>query len=421
MLRVTGIIGAKIRWTLAVFAIGAAFASPAAANSANPPLSFTGAFREPDCTQCHGGTPNRTGTNLVIANVPAVYTPGATVPIQVQITDPTAASWGFELSARFANGSQAGTFTPSAAVSVRTGSWGGFAVQYAANSVAVSQSGNGVTFMAMWTAPPDSSGGTVIFDAAGVSAASGTSSATGNTFTAEARSASGAPQINPGGVVSAASFQGSLAVGELVSIFGQNLSLGYTTAAASTPLPGTLDSTIVQLNNQPCPVLYVSPSQINVQLPFEYSGALNLTVGVGRIVSPAIPVTLAATAPSIFASSGSGNGAGAILHADYSAVSSSHPAKAGEIVLVFATGLGRTNPPIVEGQGGTAGLVEAPVSVTIGGVTAFVNYAGIAPGFAGLYQINTTVPTNLQDAGNLAIYLTAGAVTSPSGVTITVQ
>jgi uncharacterized protein (TIGR03437 family) len=355
----------------------------------------------------------------MILGVPAVYTPGSTLPIQVQITD-SGAIWGFELSARFTTGAQAGSFTPNSTVSVRTGAALGFPVQYAAQGTAAVQTASSFTFTVNWTTPPDSSGGEIVFDAAGV-AGNDDGAVTGDhTYTAEVRSAAGAPQINSGGVVSAASFQGPIAGGELISIFGTNLSTGGPYAASAFPLPVTLGPTDVRIDGILCPLLYVSALQINAQVPnipsSNSSQTFQLTVGVNSLINAA-PVTITNTAPAIFDSSG----AGAVLHADFSPVSVSSPAKAGEIVLIYATGLGETNPQTNIGVAAASGLVAAPVSVTIGGVNAFVNYAGVAPGYAGLYQVNTTIPTNPPLSGNVEVLLTVGAVTSPSGVTITVQ
>jgi uncharacterized protein (TIGR03437 family) len=395
------------------------FSLPLAANAVNPPLSFTGGFSEPNCTQCHTGTVNPSGGSVAVVGAPAVYTPGSTIPIQVQIVDASAASWGFELSARFTNGSQAGSFTPNSTVSVRTGSWDGFAVQYASQGTAAVQTGSSFTFTVNWTAPADSTGGEIVFDAAGMAATSDPGTPGGRTYITEVRLAAGAPLVNAGGVVSAASFQGPLAGGELVSIFGANLTTGGPYAAAAFPLPMTLGSTDVRLNSIQCPLLYVSTTQINLQVPYGLSsnGSFPLVVGVNSLISAAQQLTFSETAPSIFNSAGTG----AILHANYSAVSASNPATPGEIVLIFATGLGETVPPSTAGAAATSGLVTG-VSVTIGGVTADVSYAGVAPGYAGLYQVNTTVPvTNPPLSGNVEVLLTAGAVTSPSGVTITVQ
>ena len=143
---------------------------------------------------------------MSLPNVPNVYTPGITQTLQVSITDPGALAWGFELSARFLNGSQAGAFTPSSQIAVKIASWDNFSVQYASQASAPAQAGKQFQFNVNWTAPPDASGGPVVFSVVGVAANDDTNS-TDRTYGAEARSASAPPAVNTNGVVSAASFQ----------------------------------------------------------------------------------------------------------------------------------------------------------------------------------------------------------------------
>jgi uncharacterized protein (TIGR03437 family) len=416
---------------LAFLALVCIFSFSASANPINPPLAFTGGYSEPSCTQCHTGTVNPPGGSVSILGVPAVYQPGVTIPLQVQIADAAGASWGFELSARFANGSQAGSFTPSGTVSVAIATWDAFPVQYARPGAAAVQAGPKFFFNVNWTTPPDLSGGEVVFDAAGVAANNDRQASGDHTYTTEVRSAPGSPQVNIGGIVSAASYQSAFSPGQLISIFGTNLTTGGPYLATTFPLPITLGPTDVRLNGLACPLLYVSNTQINAQIPFSNfipGSSLTLTVALNALTSLASPITIADTAPAIFtisqtgAGSGTGSGPGAILHADYTPVSTSHPATAGEIVLIYATGLGQTLPATTEGLAATSGVVAAPVYVTMGGAMANISYAGVAPTYAGLYQVNTTVPvTNPPLSGNVEVLLTAGAVTSRSGVTITVQ
>jgi uncharacterized protein (TIGR03437 family) len=109
-------------------------------------------------------------------------------------------------------------------------------------------------------------------------------------------------------------------------------------------------------------------------------------------------VPVAATAPGVFSLDRNGIGPGAILHSDFSLVNVAHPSKIGETVLVFLTGLGAVAPPVADGTAGGAtplSKAAAAVNVLIGGVTATVSYAGLAPGFPGLYQINVAVPADL--------------------------
>src|SRR5690606_10255216 len=120
---------------------------------------------------------------------------------------------------------------------------------------------------------------------------------------------------------------------------------------------------------------------------------------------------------------GSGAGQGAILHADYSVNTPEHPAGRGDTVLLYVTGEGQTDPAGVDGQLATAGLPKPkePVSVTIGGAPAIVDYAGAAPGMvAGVMQINARIPDGIQP-GAAEVIVTVGRYSSPYGVSVRVK
>jgi uncharacterized protein (TIGR03437 family) len=135
-----------------------------------------------------------------------------------------------------------------------------------------------------------------------------------------------------------------------------------------------------------------------------------------------ITVQVAAIAPAIFALNEQGTGAGAILHGiTYQVVADSNPATAGEIISIYCTGLGAVNPPA---QTGAAPPVPppqtaVPVQVSIAGVMAQVTYAGVAPGFPGLYQVNAQVPAGTP-SGAQALQITENGVVSNT-VTVAVQ
>lgn len=214
--------------------------------------------------------------------------------------------------------------------------------------------------------------------------------------------APGIPSIFSGGVVNAASFAKAPAPvcpGSIVSIFGNGLATG-TGGATTTPLPGTLNGAQVLMNGRVAPLFFVSPGQINAQIPWEVSGGsnVNVQVVVNGLPSNTVTVSLAGECPGIFTTSGSGSGSGVVVHAsDSSLVTSSNPVRPGESLIFWANGLGQvTNPPL----SGSPALGD-PLSVTLktpqvvlGGVQATVLFAGLAPGFVGLYQINIRVPDN---------------------------
>jgi uncharacterized protein (TIGR03437 family) len=395
--------------------------------SLGPPLARTGGFGEPTCADCHTGTPLNGGPGSVTIGAPAFYTPGATVPIPVTIQDSSSdrRKWGFELSARFRDGRQAGSLTATTPVAVQTS---GSGIQYAAHQPAGIFSGNSFTFTVNWTAPADASGGDVVFNAAG-NAANGDSSSSGDhiyTSQVVAAAPAGAAKISAGGVVNAATFvaapNNTIAPGALVSIFGTGLA-PTTAGAAALPLPTALAGTQVTINGIAAPLIYVSPTQINAQAPFELTtgSKLNLVVKVAGLPdSTAEPVQVDAASPGIFAVTQSGAGSGAILHANFSLVNSGSPARPGETVLIYCTGLGATTPAVKTGAAGNGESTVNLPTASIGGQNARVDFSGAAPGFAGLYQINAVVPT-FTAAGDYEVLITIAGKQSRTGVTIRVQ
>ena len=206
--------------------------------------------------------------------------------------------------------------------------------------------------------------------------------------------------LNPQGVVNAASFApvgDSIAPGEFVTLFGVNLAA--VTQNASAPYPASVAGVSVLINGVTAPIYLVSPGQINALVPYATTGATaSILVNNNGIMSNTVQVPVAATAPGVFSVDRNGIGSGAILHADFSLVTSGNPAKRGETVLIYLTGLGAVNPPVVDGTaGGVSPLSKAAatVNVLIGGLPATVSYAGLAPLYPGLYQLNVVVPADL--------------------------
>src|SRR5439155_26259369 len=135
----------------------------------------------------------------------------------------------------------------------------------------------------------------------------------------------------------------------------------------------------------------------------------------GTTTSCVFNVNVAATAPAIFFSPS----AAVLKNSNYSLVSSSNPARAGDLVLVFSTGLGSTTPALATGQIANGIFATAPVTATVGNQSADVVYSVAAPGYAGLYQTAVTIPAGLSGA-SVPIVLTVGGVKSNT-VNIAVQ
>ena len=205
-------------------------------------------------------------------------------------------------------------------------------------------------------------------------------------------------RIHSGGVVSAASFlpaPAPLVPGSLVSVFGDHLA-ALVRASDSFPLPSSLEEgAAFFFDDIPAPILYSSPSQMNLQVPFELEGRSRTTFRIVRngrtTLSSELP--LAQAGPAVFSTSGSGTGQGAVLHSDSGILSdANHPASRREILSIYATGLGPVQPSVPSGTSSPASATVSLPEVTIGGVSARVLYSGLAPGYAGLYQINVEVP-----------------------------
>jgi uncharacterized protein (TIGR03437 family) len=208
-----------------------------------------------------------------------------------------------------------------------------------------------------------------------------------------------APAIANGGAVSTTTFSGSIGSGSLVSLFGTNFS-GSIASATTFPLPTTLAGTQVMANGTAVPLLYVSPTQINLQLPMGLTGDIAINVVSDAESGVNTNVKVVAEAPGILTVRGT---QAVILNQDHSLNSAANPAVEGSVIQIFASGLGATNPPLTAGQAANSrppfNVTVSPVTVLINGKIAAVQFSGAAPGFAGLFQVNATVPF-LTGAGN---------------------
>jgi uncharacterized protein (TIGR03437 family) len=220
---------------------------------------------------------------------------------------------------------------------------------------------------------------------------------------------------------------GSIAPGELITIFGS----GLGGAPASLTLTGTLNATTnlggtqVLINSIPAPMIYTSTGQVNAIVPYEAgtSGTASVQVIAQGIQSGTWAVPLAPSAPSIFTSGAAGVGQGAIVNQDGSVNNETNPAARGTAIEIYSTGGGQTSPLSSTGSvARVAASLTLPVTVNIGGVNAQVLYAGNAPGeVEGVVQINALVPQSVTPGAALPVLVTIGGVASQPGVTIAVQ
>ena len=215
------------------------------------------------------------------------------------------------------------------------------------------------------------------------------------------------PVLAVNGVVNAGDFSPSVAPGSLVTIFGQNLAI-RPTSFSKFPLPATLGSVSVTANGVVAPVLYASPTQINVQMPYEVSGQVTLVVTTPN-GSATSRVNVVPVAPSVLV---------VISGSDLN--SSTNPVGPGGFVTLYMTGLGAPAGSVGTGQAapGASVPVSASVQVVIGNSIVQPQYAGMAPGFAGVNQVNFQVPASLA-AGVYPVRVVA-ATTSSSAVPMNV-
>ncbi len=197
------------------------------------------------------------------------------------------------------------------------------------------------------------------------------------------------PRSGPGAAAPAPIAPGdAFAPGSLVAIAGERLTSGSSLDAASVPLPVRLAGTHLEVNGRPAPLFFVKPGSLLAQLPYGLTPGQPavLTVSSVNRASDPIPLKIEAAAPAIAAAT-----------------------RAGSVVVLYAIGLGTTEPPVAEGSAAPvtplARTTVQPV-VRIGGQLAAVDFSGLVPGFAGLYQVNSVLPAGA--SGTLEITIEAG-------------
>ena len=337
----------------------------------------------------------------------SVYTPGTPVNITVSVSDPTHRQYGFQMSARLESNlaqAQAGRFiyqnnTGVAVVcdneaprSVNGNCPASQPVEFIEHTEPSSSS-----WSFSWT-PPATAAGPVHFYIAG-NAVDGNLSSDGNdhVYTREYVLTPTMPiSISPGGITNAASFDNTaLAPGSLASLFGVFTGTN-TTTASSSPWLTTLSGLSVKFNNVAAPLYYVSATQVNVQVPWEMASVSTaaVTVTVNGVASPPQSIPISSTAPGVFQYGQNQGIATNALSANL--ITAANPARPGLTYLtIYCTGLGLvTNQPATGVAASSTLLSHATLTptVTIGGVPTNATFAGLSPGFIGLYQINVQVP-----------------------------
>jgi uncharacterized protein (TIGR03437 family) len=207
-----------------------------------------------------------------------------------------------------------------------------------------------------------------------------------------------------------ASFTQSFAPGELMSVFGTGLSPGGPQVFSTAPLPLTSASgTTVTINGIAAPLLYVSATQINLQIPYELTGSANLVVSSGG-QSASFSFTISAAGPGIFVDYRNGN------------LVPNESAAGGSTIGFYVTGAGLVTPPEATGNvpsAGTTPVPNLPVRVTIGGIAVTPVYLGIPSWSVGVLQINVTVPASLAGSVQAVVVDIGGVQSKPALLNVT--
>lgn len=257
-----------------------------------------------------------------------------------------------------------------------------------------------------------------------------------------------APSILPGGIVNAASYAavngaGSpVAPGSLIAIFTSTLATQPASFTTAT-LPTTLSGVGVTFNGVPAAVVQVVPSGpypfVSAQVPFEVltagqtSATVPVVITVNEAPSAAAQAQIVASAPGIFTLNAEGTGQAVLVNladdtiaAPTGSVAGAHPIPRGQTAFFYVTGLGAMTPSVADGSGvcpAASGFCNAAMpTVLVGGVAAQVVFAGQAPGFPGVEQINLTIPpTAPTGSGVSLIVISADGTVTSNTTTIAVQ
>jgi uncharacterized protein (TIGR03437 family) len=251
------------------------------------------------------------------------------------------------------------------------------------------------------------------------------------------------PVIAPGGIVNGATFApGPVAPGSIASIFGSSLASALATAS-TIPLSMALADVTVTINGKPAPLYFVSPdqpgkpgtAQINIQIPYDVlpagttSGNVNVTVNrTSTGASQPATVAIAPVEPGILATNGQAiaiNNADGTLAAPANSIPglTTHAVTAGDVLILYATGLGAVTPTIANGANSLDQLRSTNVTPTvmIGGINAQVLFSGLTPQFTGVNQVNIIVPSGITPGNTVPIQIQANSITTTNQVTIAIR
>lgn len=238
-------------------------------------------------------------------------------------------------------------------------------------------------------------------------AASGLASATAELYGGIGPNKTPAPVVAPNGTLNNLNpaVGAALSPGTIAQVYGSGLGSARV-STGSAPLPVSFNNTFALIGSTQAPLYFLSSGQINIQIPFEVTATeqVPIVLSVNNALTVPQMLSIVPAAPGVLSKDdgptppGLQNGAHIVAQhsADYSLVTSANPAKPGEYLIMYLVGMGATNPPVASGAASPSSP-PAPVTsqptVTVGSQPATVEFAGLTPGFVGLYQINFQVPT----------------------------
>ncbi|MGD0771575.1 MAG: SMP-30/gluconolactonase/LRE family protein [Candidatus Solibacter sp.] len=206
------------------------------------------------------------------------------------------------------------------------------------------------------------------------------------------------PAIAPNGVANAASFATRISPGALATVFGSGFGSSTFTADSGFAWPTIANQVSVKVNGVAAPLYYVSPGQINFQVPWATpaTGTVNVAVVVNGGSSNTVAVPVGTAAPGLFYLP---SGAAIVQNTpSYTLNDPTNPAPAGSTIVAYLTGSGPVSPAAKDGTPASSTsltYLTAAYSATIGSTPATVSFAGLTPGFIGLVQMNIVVPSTL--------------------------
>jgi len=228
-------------------------------------------------------------------------------------------------------------------------------------------------------------------------------------------------------VVNAANFTAPVAPGGLIGIFGSQLS-PLTLASTDTPLPTVLADSCLTVNGVIIHVSFVSPTQINGQLPSQIDGHAEVVLRTPGGISDALRFTILPAAPSVFLSGTAGPVTGIptiVRGSNGELVTVSNPVHPSDQLTIYLTGMGNTLPAVPDGNAAPSNPLSnplLPVTVTLGGMPLTVEFAGLTPGLVGVNQINVAVPFKGVPAGfDIPLTINQGGATITIPVRVVVD